>query len=531
MRSKNYRAFFPKINHSKYLKNETFLTTDDCYFAKVQIDEIDNTIQFKEGNKLKPWQRIYKNIYSGSGKSNHQIISLIKNRRHQIQERPHQLFKHIKHYTFTEFNTIKAADSISNQILRTADIQKKYKVRNVRLNSFVSDNRKTFLTKNIINHLKNEHSKIMNKEQIYKTALKNANKDLNNDIDEFDHFIVSQNLHGKDDEIDLIKEMQNNKHLGEEIKLLNSEYSFLLHEIKRHLKLLVNTKRYVKFVCYLLGAKSELLKCTTLDNIDFNKINENDINIILDQINSVFESKLSKNEEIDKDIQNKLYDDQLESIFYIEERNIINTIHKNNDQHEEIDKLLREENYSLNEANLKLNNLQQEYLIYLKELEHEKENIKFISNNPENEDYLQYISKLLTELYDFIDPINSKKIGDDLILEVIENLTKEVYSKEKKINYFFKIMEKYDKEDPKLFKKTVNDVKNRSRRLKCLNEKKFLNIKLILKNKKVIDKLNKIIIKRKDGINIPPPINMNKYIDKKKDQNKTDQNISEFIEY
>ena len=531
MRSRNYKTSFPKISHSKLLNQETFLTTDDKYFSKYQIDSIDNAIQLKIGNNIKPWQRKYQNIYSNSGKSNHQIISLMKNRKNKINEKSNPIFQHQKYYTLTEFNIVKKSKNIYNQVHRTTELQKKYKEPHITLNSFITNNKETILSKIIINHMKNEHSKINNEEKIRKKALKNAHKNLSNDIKEFEKFTIRQNLHGKDDEKDLKKLIQKNKHLDNEIKLLNKEFSFLFHEIKRYLKILVNTKYYVRFICNLRDIKSELMKCTTLDNIDFNKIDENDINIIMNQINNIFDLKLNLDEEIDEDAQKKLYDFQLDSICYIIERNIIKILHKNNDQRDEMNDLLKEENYCLNEEKHKLDNLQQEYLIYFKELENEKKNIKLISNNIGNEDYTQYISSLLIELYNFIIPINNKNKGVGIINQVIKNLMKAVNSKERKVNYFLKIMENNTEEDPILFKKIINDFKSRNRKLKCLNEKKALNMKLLLKNKNVIDKLNKIIIKRKEGIKIPPPVNMNKYIAKSKDKDKRDKNISDLIYY
>ena len=531
---------FPKIGKRKILKSDTFLTStaDDFCFAKAQLSQIDDNINFQERIKKKPWERMYNNIYNKPGKSNRQIISLIKHN-NKVKSSFNLDWKDQHFYTQTEVGNINESNNISTQVRTFSEIQNKYNKQRTYLDSFVSDNKKIFINKILINIMKKEQNKIINKGKNYQKALKEADMHLSTDIKEFSNFVDSQNLVRSKNIFDLDKIVQINLHLVDEIKNLSAEYNFIIHEIKKYLKLLVDLKYYSENIHHIIGGESEIMRCSELDNIDYKNMSENDIIKILSQIKKEFnidQGLLFENNIFN--IQKKPFDDQLklESLFKLLEQNIRNILNKKNLYDEEIDEIQKEGKTSVEELNLKIYNLQNEYLLYLKEYEIEKKNIQNFCSDPYEENYIKYACKLLKEIDNFIKQTNGIKIKnveineDSIFTDAAIPTIKYLQKKESQINELHVQMEGYHKEDPELFNRVVINQKNYNRRIKLLNEKKVLEMKHLLRNKNIIDKLNKVIIKGKQRYKVPPPLKQHRSVDKKNNNDENDI-MSEFIGY
>ena len=536
---KFYSTNFPKLNKKKILKTDTFLTstvTDDFYFAKAQLSQIDDNIHFKEGNKLKPWERINNNIYYKTGQSNRQKISLIK-KNNKIKDSFNINWKDQHYYTQTEIGKINESKNISKQMKTLSKLKIQYKKNHIDLDTFIPDNKKIFLNKILINLMKKEQKKIYKKENSYNKALKKAHTHLITDIHEFDKYISAQNTERKNHFNELNKIIQINKHLEYEYKKRAIEYSSLFNEIKKYLKLLFNIKYYSKFIHHILGGESEILKCTELDTIDFKNLSENDIKRALTQIKKIFNVDKELNN-IKCNIQKEILDDQfkLDTLYQILERNIINLLNKKNLHDQETCQIQEEGKISIDEENLKINNLQNEYLMYLKEYELEIKDFKKISFDPSEEKYIKFVCKLLREIKNYIKQAkgikeeNSENDDNSIFTGVAIPIINYIQKKEDKINELLVQMEKCHKEDPELFHKMIINRKNYNRRMKYLNERKLLEMKQIMRNKNIVEKLNKVIIKEKYRYKVPPPAKPHKSVKKKNNEDEND-NISDFIEY
>ena len=108
------------------LKIPKFLITepDDNGFAKDQYNKIINRIYTKRQLQLKPWEKDIDNIYSSSGKANHEILQNLK-----FKSRSKTIdlddFSNNEFYNRNQLITINDSLKISNQIKLNSHIRKK----------------------------------------------------------------------------------------------------------------------------------------------------------------------------------------------------------------------------------------------------------------------------------------------------------------------------------------------------------------------------------------------------------------------
>ena len=87
---------------------------------------------------------------------------------------------------------------------------------------------------------------------------------------------------------------------------------------------------------------------------------------------------------------------------------------------------------------------------------------------------------------------------------------KEITDKERKIDSLIIDMEKYSKQDKKLFNISVTKVKNENKILKYYEERNIREIANTKRNAKILDKINKILISRRHKYKNPIPLTIKK---------------------
>ena len=112
----------PELKIPKILITEP----DDRGFAKDQYDKIINRIYTKRQLQLKPWEKDFDNIYSSSGKANHEILQNLKFKsRTKTIDLDFISNVNNEFYNRNQLNTINDSLKISNQVKFNAYIKKK----------------------------------------------------------------------------------------------------------------------------------------------------------------------------------------------------------------------------------------------------------------------------------------------------------------------------------------------------------------------------------------------------------------------
>lgn len=116
----------PELNtRQKFLITEP----DDKGFAQEQVEKIVQNLYLQQQLKLKPWQKdSYKNIYSSSGKSNHQLLKNLKGRVNSGKAAVNlNIISNNRYYKENEIKTINTSQEISKHVLSNSEIKLKYK--------------------------------------------------------------------------------------------------------------------------------------------------------------------------------------------------------------------------------------------------------------------------------------------------------------------------------------------------------------------------------------------------------------------
>ena len=171
--------------------------------------------------------------------------------------------------------------------------------------------------------IKNERKKVFQKEIDYQNALDYEKKSLEKDIDNFDVYKLETKQRLKNDEIILVKLIQKNKLLYEENKKLAHEYKYIIEEIIRYIKLIINYKTYASFVHTLIDQENKILNVNLNEYINYKNWTEKDLNTYikkaLNELN-LYLKEISLNENtLDLLSDNN----RLEILFQIMEYNIL----------------------------------------------------------------------------------------------------------------------------------------------------------------------------------------------------------------
>ena len=496
----------PKLkSHQKFLITEP----DDRGFAQEQVDKLIQGIYLRRQLQLKPWEKdSYKNIYKSSGKSNHQILQNLKqkiysSRTINFDEIPNNYYK--EH----QLKTINDSQEISKQIQSNSEIRRKFRIPYTNIKNYTIET-KQICKNNMLSDLINIERDKMQKKQIeYENALKTEVKSLNNDIFLFEQFTTNEMFENNKKSKYMNNIESNKKNLTQEIKALSQEYHSIKAEMQRTLKNINGKKKYVNFVHKLFGGEPELANCN-LDDINFQNLNDNELHSLTNRIDN--EMKKSKSEDnilitsTDEELLGNI--NKLDIVFKIMEENILKTLGKNENLRNEMILITEELENEKEELQKKIQEREKEYKSILIEYEGEKENSDLISFTPE--EYNRYFRKLHIELFECVKDLaikNKKDIDEyNIIDKIIKPTLRDITDKERKIDSLIIDMEKYSKQDKILFNNSVTKVKNENKILKYYEERNNREIANTIRNAKILDKINKILITGKHKYKNPIPL-------------------------
>ena len=494
------------------LKIPKFLITepDDNGFAKDQYNKIINRIYTKRQLQLKPWEKDIDNIYSSSGKANHEILQNLK-----FKSRSKTIdlddFSNNEFYNRNQLITINDSLKISNQIKLNSHIRKKIKLPPSSIKTYISDTKQMCKNKLLTDIVRKEREKIYKKQNEYENALKQEIKTLNKDIFKFELY-ASNELFEKNQKFNYINSIEKRKkNLVEEIKNLSQEYHSLKANIQKLLRYINEKKIYVNFVNKLLGGEAKIGNLN-LDGINIQRMEDDELHFLIMDI----DVELKKNN-IEGNIFITATDEELmesinkiDIIFKVFEDKILKTLSNKENIRKEILILKENEKEIKKELELRILEEEKEYQEIKKEYDEEEDSNNFKSYS--SGDYDKYIRMLLKDFYcylnkDFIksrDDIDEYNIIDKVVKPAISNIKE----KENQIDEFLSNMEKFSEEDYELFSKSINKVKNENKLKKYYKEKENRELQIRLKNSKIMEKFNKIFVKERNKFKMVAPLSI-----------------------
>ena len=182
----------PKLkNRQKLLITER----DDKGFVKDQADKIIQGIYLRKQLKLKPWEKdSYKNIYTSSGESNHQILKKLKLRIRSGKTLNSEDLSNSGYYKESEIKSINDSQEISKHIKLNSEIKNKVKVPNTNIKSYTINTKEMCKSKMLSEYIQIERDKLKNKYNEYEKSLQNEIKNLDKDIFKFEVYATNELL-------------------------------------------------------------------------------------------------------------------------------------------------------------------------------------------------------------------------------------------------------------------------------------------------------------------------------------------------
>ena len=532
MKKSNSVSFLPSIFSKsreikikpKFNRNIFVTISDDLGFANKQIEKIEDIVKKDKENEQKPWEKKVFNIYKLNGKTNYQILKEFTQRFKIIKNNDIAKLDWSKqnYLSNRQVNQILVGNKISKRVLDKMKINQKVSDKKTYLNEFISE------TKNIsFNNLKmkliaNERKKVSQKEKDYGNALDYEMKSLEKDIESFQLYKIGAKQRMKNDELTLIKLIQKNKELYEENRRQSHEYKYIVEEIIRYIKLIINYKTYASFVHTLLDQDSKILSVNLNEYINYKNWTEKDLNIYikkaLDELNLYLKEILFNENALAILSDNN----RLEILFKIMEDNILQ-VFKQKEKLEEEDKRITEENTKIYDKLMKdYENNKSKYAIYLTELEEEKKKLQKYNIDPELFDYYSEMFILFNDISIFIisdqekqlkknmsqSNLTTKQSEDNSEYTLRKNMNECIESLKQKQFYvqgLINEIELYQKEDPELLKIIVNEIKINNRINRRKKEKQKNIEKDILKRKNLVKKYRQNILRQKFKFQEPIP--------------------------
>ena len=512
------------------LKAQKFLITepDDRGFAKDQFNKIINRISTQKQLKLKPWEKELDNIYSSSGRSNYQILQNLKTKSRSKTINIDDIPNNNNFYNQEQLYTINDSLKISKQIKLNSFIKRKIKLPISSLKNYILETKQICKNKMITDIVKNEKDKIYRKQNEYENALKHEIKTLNRDILQFELYATNE-MFERNQKFKYINSIERKKKsLIEEIKNLSQEYHSLKANIQKMLRYINEKKIYVNFVSKLLGGESKIGNLY-LDGINFQKMEDIDLHLLIMEIEEELnKNKLEENifitateEEIMEGIN------KIDIVFKVLEEKILKTLTYKENIRQELLSLKKNQNLIRSELESRISEEEKGYKDIKKEYEGEEDNNNFKSHSPE--DYNNYIRELLKDFFLYLDK-DFIKIKDDIdeyniIDKVVKPAIANIHTKEDQIDEFLFTIEKYSEEDPALFIKCINKIKNENKLKKYYREKENKELQIRLKNSKIMEKFNRIFVKERNKFKMLAPLSIikkAKSIDKKQKTESSD---------
>jgi hypothetical protein len=498
----------PKLkNQQKFLITEP----DDRGFAQEQVDKLIQGIYLRRQLQLKPWEKdSYKNIYQSSGKSNHQILQSLRAKMNSCRTISVE-DNSFNYYKDHQLKSINDSQEISKQIHSNSEIRRKFKIQNTNIKNYTNETKQICKNKLLADLINIEREKMEKKKNEYEKALKNEIKNLNKDIFTFEQFVTNE-MFQNNQQSKYFKNIQSNKNnLTQEIKKLSQEYHSIKADMQRTLKQINDKKIYVNFVHRLFGGDPELANCN-LDDINFQNLNDTELHALTRRIER--EMKKTKSEDnilitsTDEELLGNI--NKMDIVFKIMEENILKTLAKKEKLRNEIVLINEEEENEKEEMLKKIEERDKEYKSILLEYKGEKNSADFISFTPE--EYIEYIRKLHIELFESIKDVSIKNKKDideyNIIDKIIKPTLRDITDKERKIDSLIIDMEKYSKQDKVLFNASVGKIKNENKILKYYEERNNREVANAIRNTKILDKINKVLITGKHKYNNPIPLSI-----------------------
>ena len=499
----------PELNtRQKFLITEP----DDKGFAKDQSNKLTQGLYLMRQLHLKPWEKdSYNNIYKSSGQSNHQILKNLKLRIRSSKTINKDDLSKNNYYNDKELKSIDDSQEIKKQIKLNSEIRKKFNQPSPNINSYTIETKEICKNNMLQEFIKLERNKMQQKLKEYEQALKKEMKILDKDIFKFETYATNEllKLNLKNIYINNIENNRRNKLL--KIKSLTQEYHNLQDEIPKVVKRINGKKIYVNFIHKLFGGEPELANCN-LDDINFKRLKDAELHSVTDMVQREMD-KTSNQENI---LQTSTEEDLLRSInkldvvFKIMENNIMKTLAKKEKLRLETVELAAKWDEEKKILEKEIEEREKEYQTFLGEYKIEMENSEFISHS--KEDINKFVRKMHIELFESAKETIIKKENDideyNINDKIVKPTIKEITNKERKIDSLILQMEKFSKEDEKLFNKSVVKIKNENKIMKYYEEKNNMEIKTNIRNNKILEKINKIMITGKHKYKIPIPLNI-----------------------
>ena len=156
------------------------------------------------------------------------------------------------------------SDNSKNQIIEEANkiLNERSKNRGLSLttrpkgkHAFITDTKEVSLKNYLIKELKDERTKLNDKELIIQQDLKQSEFKLQNDRSQFNNYVEKEKDSIKQSESDLLQETHKKKNLTDQRNDLIKERKQLLDDMERNIKNINNLKTISQFVHKLMGIK------------------------------------------------------------------------------------------------------------------------------------------------------------------------------------------------------------------------------------------------------------------------------------
>ena len=534
MKKSNSVSFLPSIlSNSRQIKKKfkinkgLFMTiSDDIVFADKQVEKIEEIVKKDKENEQKLWKKdTGNNIYNSDGKTNYQVLRELTQRFRNVKDIDILKLDWSKQFYLNnmQVNQVIDGNKISKRVLAKAEIERKIRDKKTYLNEFIVQTRTVSLNNLKMKLIGNERIKVSQKEKDYEKALEYEKKSLDYDIENFDKCKIEAKQRIKDDEITLNQLIQKNKILYEENKRQSHEYKYIIEEIIRYIKLIINYKTYASFVHTLLDEETKVTTLNLNEYINYKNWTEKDLNKYIKKALNELNSYLKEISLNEKSLDLLSDNNRLELLFQIMEDNILQ-VFKQRDQLETEEKLIMDENMKKYDKLMNdYENNKTKYEMYLAELEDEKAKLDKYNMDPELFDYYNEMSLLLDDICHFVNNFDDKKelkksmsemsltnlkAGEDTgfyfrkdFHNCVEILThKQFYAQ----NLIAEI-ELYKKEDPELFRIIINDVRTSNRIMRREKEKEKIMRRELTKRENIINKYRQNILRQKYKFREPIP--------------------------
>ena len=192
------------------------------------------------------------------------------------------------------------------------------------------------------------------------------------------------------------------------------------------------------------------------------------------------------------------------------EEKILKTLYNKEKIRQELIEFEKNQKIVLAELKSRIEETEKEYENIMKEFNEEKDNANLKSHSPE--DYNFFIRTLLIDFFSYLDQdfVKSKDDVDEynIIDKVVKPAIDNIKYTENQIDDLLSTMEKYSEEDPELFNKCLNKIKNENKLKKYYRERENRDMQIKLKNNKIMEKFNKVFVKERNKFKMLAPLSI-----------------------